>query len=341
MADQPARPSPVDAEQAVALAVRAPSIHNSQPWRWVFTGSTLDLYADRARQLAAIDPDGRGLLVSCGGALCLAALGLAAAGWQVEVERLPDERDPDLLARIVIGTRGAPDPAAQAAAAAAGRRHTERRPFRPDPVPDGVLEDLSRQAAGPGVYGHVVTRDSERLDLAVVFSWADRLEAGDEAYRAELARWVRTDADQAGEGVPASAVPHVPAGSPRHTDVPVRDFELGSRGAESVAAGVDEKPAYVVIFTEADTAEARLRAGEAYVRMSVEAERLGLASSALTQAIDLPGVRERLRTLMDWPDHPQMIVRVGWSPDAEEAPATPRRPVTEVLTVAGHASSVG
>src|SRR5207253_3104556 len=154
-----------------------------------------------------------------------------------------------------------------------------------------------------------------------------------EAYRAELARCVRADADRVGEGVPPSAVPHVPAGSPRHTDLPMRDFEVGAAGEEPVAAGVDERPAYVVVFTDADTAEARLRAGEAYARLSVEAERLGLASSALTQAIDLPCIRERLRALMDWPDHPQMIIRVGWQPQGAAPSATPRRAVADVLTV--------
>src|SRR5215468_586047 len=97
MTESTYHPAATDVEQAVALAVRAPSIHNTQPWRWVFAGNSLQLYADRSRQLAAIDPDGRGLLVSCGGALYLAWLALAAQGWQVEVERLPDPADPDLL----------------------------------------------------------------------------------------------------------------------------------------------------------------------------------------------------------------------------------------------------
>jgi nitroreductase len=341
MADVTSRPTRADAEHAVALAVRAPSIHNTQPWRWVFTGDTLDLYADRSRRLAAVDPDGRGLLVSCGGALYLASLGLAELGWQVTLERLPDPQDPDLLGRIRIGQRGLPEQAARDSAAAALRRHTERRPFRSEEVPAELLDTLCRAGSAEGVYAHQITRPDERLDLAVVVAWADRVEMADDAYRAELARWVREDAAEAGEGIPATAVPHVPAGQPRHTDLPVRDFEVGAGGGQEIPAGVDEQPAYLVLFTEDDGPEARLRAGEAYVRVSVEAERLGLASSAVTQAVDLPGVRARLRTLMNWSDHPQMILRVGWPPEGETELATPRRPVAAVLTVVGDSVEPG
>jgi nitroreductase len=219
-------------------------------------------------------------------------------------------------------------------AVAAERRRTERRPFRPDPVPAELLDRLVDVARDRGVYGFLVERADQRLDLAVAMSWADRVESEDPAYRAELAHWVGERAAAAGEGVPSSAVPHVAAGRPRRTEVPVRDFEAGVRGGQDIAGDVDEQPAYLVLLSGGDGPEQRLRAGEAYLRVSVEAERLGLASSAMTQAVDLPGVRERFRALMDWPDHPQMVLRVGFPPVEQQAvPSTPRRPLSAVLTV--------
>jgi nitroreductase len=330
----PIRPSVTDWQEAVRFAVRAPSIHNTQPWRWELSGGELTLFADRSRQLATVDPDGRAVLLSCGGALSLARLRLAAAGWASEVDRMPDPADRDLLARVRVTGGAEPDPVTIERAAAAERRHTERRPFRPDPVPAELLDRLVDAARDDGVYAYVVERADQRLDLAVAMSWADRVESEDPAYRAELARWVGPAAEAAGEGVPASAVPHVAPDRPRHTDVPIRDFESGAPGGQAVAGDVDEQPAYLVLLSRGDGPEQRLRAGEAYVRTSVEAERLGLASSAMTQAVDMPGVRERFRTLMAWADHPQMVLRVGYPP-VEPAPpaATPRRPLSAVLTI--------
>lgn len=325
-------PTRSDVEHAVALAVRAPSIHNTQPWRWAYRHGVLGLYADRSRQLSVLDPDGRSLLLSCGAALELARLGLAVRGWRTDLDRLPDPAEPDLLARIRSLGRTAADPRRVDRAAAAERRYSDRRPFLAEPVSDRMVDSLVAAAADDGVYAAAVQRADQRIDLAVEFSRADEVEAGDPDYRAELAHWTRHEGEAAPDGVPASAIPRAIPGSPRHTDVPVRDFEAGVSGGQIVPEGIDEQPLYLVVFTTEDGREARVRAGEAYARASVEAERLGLGSSAMTQAVDLPAVRERFRALMDWPDHPQMVMRVGWPQKGPRPQPTGRRPLSAVLT---------
>jgi hypothetical protein len=317
---------------AVALAVRAPSIHNSQPWRWEYGPQGLELYADRTRQLPSIDPDGRGLLVSCGAALWLAQLSLTAQGWPAGVQRFPDPARPDLLARIHVGAWCPPEARSRNLVVAAEGRRSERRPFGPEPVSAEILDELCRLVQTDAAYASLVRRPDDRLDLAVAMAWADSIENADPAYRAELARWVRPDAVSAGVGIPPSAVPHLPAGQVRHCDVPLRDFELGRDGGQPVTA-VDERPGWLVLFTARDDPADRLLAGEVFAHLSVQAQRMGLATNAATQAVDLPGVRDRIRVLMDWPDHAQMIVRVGWPPAGDPAPPTPRRRVEDVLRI--------
>jgi nitroreductase len=36
----------------IELAARAPSVHNTQPWRFTVTGQAIELYADASRQLS-------------------------------------------------------------------------------------------------------------------------------------------------------------------------------------------------------------------------------------------------------------------------------------------------
>ena len=209
---------------------------------------------------------------------------------------MSDPARPDLLARIRPLGRSPVDGLTVLRAEAAERRHSERRPFRSEPVPDRFVDALVAAGVDDGVYAYAVRSADERLDLAVVFSWADSVEAADPAYRAELAHWTRHRDEDAPDGVPAEVVPHAAAGSPRHTDVAMRDFEVGITGGQDLVELVDEKP---------------------------------------TQATDLTALRERLRTLMDWPDHPQLVLRVGWPPSAAPPPLTNRRPLSDVLTFEG------
>lgn len=317
----------------VEVARRAPSIHNTQPWRWVLRGQEVEVRADRDRQLHVADPDGHSLLISCGAALTLTEIAMHAQGWQIDTQRWPVAGDRDLLARIRVTARGARDPQSVAQAEAAQRRRSERRPFGDGALSGSIIEQLRHAAAGPGVFAHFPSRADEMLDVAVAISHADRSQRDDPAYAAEMARWVRA-ADEPAEGVPVTSVPHVPAGEPRHTDIPLRDFEIGMSGAQLIDTSVDERPLIAVIFTPSDSEEEQLRAGEAMMRLMIAAELAGISSCALSQSIDMLAFRERLRTLMAWTDNPQMMLRLGHRPVGEPAPLAPRRPVGDVLTVA-------
>ena len=163
-----------------------------------------------------------------------------------------------------------------------------------------------------------------------MISAADHWERNDPDYLAEMASWRRVGAD---DGIPDSVVPAVRAGHPRHTDVPLRDFEAGVAGGQLIAVGVDERPMIAVVFTTLDSAADRLQAGRAMMRLMIQAEVEGLATCPLSQSVDLLAFRTRLRTLMSWTGHPQMMLRLGTRPSGEPAPLTPRRPVSDVLTM--------
>src|SRR6476469_11193873 len=87
---------------AVRLACRAPSLHNSQPWRWVLEGAALQLFADADRVVRAADSSGREALLACGALLDHFRVAMAAAGFAAKVDRLPNPDNPLHVATVAF-----------------------------------------------------------------------------------------------------------------------------------------------------------------------------------------------------------------------------------------------
>ena len=96
-------PIPADqVEYLISTAARAPSVHNTQPWRFKVGRYTIELYADLRRKLR-VDPLGREMLISCGAAVFGLRLAVRSLGYLPQVDLLPDPTRLRLLARVRLG----------------------------------------------------------------------------------------------------------------------------------------------------------------------------------------------------------------------------------------------
>jgi nitroreductase len=312
-------------EAAARASLRAPSVFNTQPWRWRIAGDTMELWAEPDRHLHATDPEGRLLLLSCGGALHHARTALAGNGWDVTVDRLPDTDRPDLLARLHLGGQVAPDPEARILAGAISRRHTDRRAFGDRPVSEEMLAGLRRIVESEGAFLHVVPHDQVPM-LGISSEQAAAIEWADPAYRSELTRWTNRPA-WTGDGVPpATAV------EPALRRVPVRDF--APQGAEVLQMGADHDAGaeYAILFGMGDRRADLLRGGEALSALLLKATADGLSTAPLTEAVEVAWPRYLLRELLSDVGEPYVVVRLGYIGSGDPLAATPRRAATDTIT---------
>ncbi len=124
-------------DDILTFACRAPSVHNSQPWKWRAAGERIELFADYRRQLVYADPARRDLHISCGAALHHLQIASAGLGWRARVRRQPDPSDERHIASILLK----PHPASvedEDLLEALTRRRTDRRRSRHGPsLPSG------------------------------------------------------------------------------------------------------------------------------------------------------------------------------------------------------------
>ena len=304
--------------EAAALARYAPSIHNSQPWRWRVGAEVLDLYLVPERRLPVTDPDARLAVVSCGTALHHARTALAAEGLDVTVTRMPEAGDPDHLARLAITRRVPVPPEAMRRVQTIEIRHTDRRPVTTEPVSAAELATVSAAVEAEGARVRPLPRDGV-LDLAAAASYAQRAETTDPAWQAELRYWTAA-------GIPDEVIPAVPT----QTTVPSRDF--GHPGALPIGAEHDRGATFAILYGAEDTRLDWLRAGEALSSGWLAATELGISVVPMSATVEVPYTRQTLRRLLAGLGEPYLVLRLGRADPTQPAgPHPPRLDAEQII----------
>ena len=281
----------ISSDEAVAtalrLAVRAPSVHNCQPWRWLVGPGSVHLYVDGSRQVPATDPHGRDLLISCGAALQPPSrrAGEPRLGRTGTPDAQPGSaRPPRHRGAVPAHRHRAPR---RGLAAAIPRRRTDRRRFSSWPVPAELIGEMLELAHVYGVGLEAIAEPALRWKVFRAITTAAEQQAADPAYAAEIAAWSGrgTESDDGVAAANATVPQHIPG------QMPLRDYARPSL-TQPPGTGEPENAALLLLTTPTDNALDWLRAGEATSAILLTATRHGLASSPLTQPLEVDDTRD-------------------------------------------------
>jgi hypothetical protein len=313
-----------DAERETLLraAATAPSMHNTQPWRFRFTDEAVEVYRDRDRELPAEDPDNRMLHLALGAAVFNLRVAAAHLGYGTRPRATHDNGRPDLVVEVELGPADAGVESLAALHPVLPQRRTNRNPYLDRRVPDDVRKLLSLSAELEGA-GLDWVDDLVRLHyLRLTTAEADMEDGFDQARTSERRRWV--GGDRSTEGVPSSAL----GPRSRIRSTPVRDLAATPADARRPAAEFEAHSQLAVLSTGRDTPDEWLRAGQAMERVLLEATAHGVATSLLNQAIEHRQLRWLVRDPLGAWNQPQAVIRFGYGPPV---PPTPRRPIADVV----------
>jgi hypothetical protein len=310
---------------AVRLACRAPSLHNSQPWRWVADGSGLQLFVDPSRVMYRTDRWGRQAIISCGAVLDHLRVAMGAAGWRTNVDRFPDPNHRDHVASVDFFPMDFVTDAHRRRADAILLRRTDRLPMA-EPPDWARLESVLRAAVDDDAAHLDAIADEGRPQLAEASQLTESLRLYDTSYHAELNWW--TAPFETSDGIPHTSL--VSAAETERVDVG-RTFPVIPRGDRRPSVDEDRSKV-LVLSTEGDTREDALRSGEMLSRLLLECTLAGLATCVVTHVTEVAASRHIVGTLIERTAWPQVLIRVGVAPSLEQVPPpTPRRPLDDVL----------
>jgi nitroreductase len=307
--------------ECLLAAIAAPSIHNTQPWRFIPRETGIDLFVDRTRRLGVIDPHGREAMISLGACLFNMRVAVLGHGRMPLVRLLPDPDQPDHVARLTFGPPTPVTGTVRSLMRAVPRRHTNRRPFTSVSVPDEVITELIAAAAVEG--GHLAVADPAARDAVLsLVRLAERHAHHEANYLKELGEWTAPSPHRH-DGVPQEAYGPWSA----MEVVPIRDFGLVEPARHRHVEPFEPEPTIAVLYATGDSARDWLKTGQALERTLLTATVRSVATTLMTQPIEVP----RLRMLLSDTTAalvPQAIIRFGYGPPGTP---TPRRPLEDVV----------
>lgn len=317
------RPDSSVVQLAVELACRAPSLHNSQPWRWNYSDGELQLFGDRTRLLPSADPTGRQLHISCGAALHHLSVGLLGLRWTTDIRYERRALSPDLLATIAFRRDARPRSHDFDMLTAIRRRRTDRRAFGTIEDIDSLIDSAVEQARELSV-NVVALNEVQREGLVEATQSTAAARRYDSEYQTELHWWAGHS--MASGGIPESSLV---AGSGA---VPIGRTFPARQNAAADASGSTDESTVLALGTASDSRMNWLRCGQALSAILLDATVRGAATCPVSHVTEVPRSRSIIARIAPEIGVPQMLVRIGRAPNGTPPPSTPRRPVNDVLT---------
>jgi hypothetical protein len=321
-------------------AVLAPSILNTQPWKFHIEEGSVKLRADRERMLPVVDPEGREVLLSCGAALFNLCTAMRSFGHAAEMTILPDPHDRNLLAVVTLGAALVPSDLDWQLCDAIPKRRTVRRSFENRPLPQELRDGMCHAADREDAVLSFADSHQAKAQVAELVAEAERIHLADPEFRNELSKWIQERISEA-RALDSEALVRLRTGGytpePRAVSdlfVPIaasvaRSFSTGDAAAAHQQAHTEASPAVALLSTRKDTPRDWLAGGQALQRVLLTATLANATSSYLNPPIEVPSLRHRIAAAFGRRDRPQILLRFGYGP---EIPPTPRRPVRQVVT---------
>lgn len=282
-------PAPIPTEALLEAARWAPSLYNTQPWRFRPVADAWEVRWDPEGELPVADPQRVALMMNLGAVIEYLAVAASAHG--LDVLFVPPEfkgTQPNLgfIAGKLqfIAREGGPSPLLPYLPI----RQTSRKPYRNVPLGAGVLDELQAAAASAGCWLFHTTDREAIASIATEAAHGTLAQFSEPERYAEFHRWIRPETAEDGLDVPSLDLAGPMAGFWKRVLPPARmtHLKLAQRALAAQQRGlVASAPAVCMLATNSREWKGWIQAGRALSRVWLHAARHGLVTHPVPAAL--------------------------------------------------------
>jgi nitroreductase len=316
-------------ESILQKAIKAPSGHNTQPWKFDVTENCITIFPDYERVLPVVDADNHALFISLGCALENLVLAAAHFGYGTTIEM---HLENDGTENIKVKLQPAIVKSDGMLYDYIDTRQATRNRYNGDDIPLADIEKLRMAAVQEDVACIIVTHKDEINTFVELVKEGNIRQFSNPSFLKELIHWIRfnkNEAMQKGDGLYGAATgnPSVPSWFGK---LFMKLTASPKKEAEKWDDLIHSSSALAIFIAERNDEKAWINVGRSFERTMLAAASLNINHAHANMPCEEVELRSKLSAQLNLSkeQQPLLLIRLGYS---EKMPYSFRRPLQEVI----------
>ena len=311
--------------QIASYASKAPSGHNTQPWKFHITDSTITVLPNLDVALPVVDRNNRELFISLGCAvenLCIAA---SYFGYTTHIIECSIEA---IILELTKNALTIEDSLFHQIE----KRQTNRNIYNGNKISDGILQQLQSIPKENGIQFYFTEINTPFANTITQYIMkGNEIQMADIAFKNELLSWKRFNKKQV--EATHNGLSYLVFGNPPLPRILARPivslFLKPNAQNKSDRKKIDSSSHFVVCATQRDTIEEWINLGRTLQRFLLKVTEIGISYAFLNQPCEVAALAFDLREKLPVnKEHPTLIMRIGY---AKQIPYSPRKKIETLL----------
>jgi len=309
----------------IKYAAKAPSGHNTQPWRFKTGDDTITVLPDFTRALPVVDADNHALYISLGCALENLVIAANEFNFKTNFEFTGEESNP----QIEVKLSAAPVTDKSGLFDYIVKRQVTRSKFKPEKVPENLLNELFYKTEGVLVKLFLTEEETDSLTPYIIEG--NNLQFGNKAFVNELVSWLRFSEKEAmarGDGLWSASL-GLPGTGRFIGSIVMKNFVSAGSEEKRLRKLIRASAGFALFMVEKNDPYHWIKLGQAFQQFGLRATKYQVSHSHLNMPCEEMQVRNKL--IRDFNLHdltPLLLIRFGYS---EPMPYSFRRNLCNLL----------
>lgn len=315
-------------EKILEYATKAPSGHNTQPWKFLIKKDEIQIHPDFNRALPIVDPDNHALYISLGCAVENAVLAAKNYGFSSNIEIAKNNEGADFIA---IKLRKDKTVEFDELFNYIDNRQVTRNEYSSSTVPSEDVKILLESTDFEGVHVLVFTDSKAISELEPFIIEGSNLQFQNKDFVNELVSWIRfskKEVEQKCDGIWHASM-GMPSAGRMVGNIIMKKFVSAKSEAKRWKKQIKASAGFVLFTAEKNDVEHWVNLGRAFQRFGLTTSKLNINHAHVNMPCEELSVRKKVAAHFKLKnEHPLLLIRFGYS---EKMPYSFRRSLHETV----------